>query len=87
MTIHLSSQLEQFVREMVDRGAFRSPSEVVEHALRLLEQRDAGREQKLEVLRKEIAAGIEQADRGELLDGEEAFDELEQRIGGESNSD
>jgi len=34
--------------------------------------------EKLEQLRKEIAVGIAEADRGELLDAETVFDEVEQ---------
>jgi antitoxin ParD1/3/4 len=39
---------------------------VVREALRLLEERDQLRELKLEELRKFVAVGIEQADRGEV---------------------
>jgi antitoxin ParD1/3/4 len=61
MTIHLSSDREQFVRSLVQAGQYASEDEVIAEALQLLEERD-----KLAVLRQEIAIGIEQADRGEL---------------------
>jgi hypothetical protein len=35
---------------------------------------------KLEVLRKEIAIGIEQADRGGLVNGDEIFDRIRERL-------
>ena len=38
-------------------------------------------EMRLEELRKEIAIGIEQADRGELFDGKEVFERLHEKIG------
>jgi len=46
--------------------------------LRLLEEHDAD----LEDARPAIAVGLEQARRGELLDGEEVFRNLEERIRG-----
>jgi antitoxin ParD1/3/4 len=61
MTIHLSSEREQFVRSLVQAGQYATEDEVIAEALQLLEERN-----KLAVLRQEIAIGIEQADRGEL---------------------
>jgi antitoxin ParD1/3/4 len=64
MTIHLSGDREQFVRSLVQGGRYSSEDDVIEEALRLLEERDE--QAKLTELRGEIAIGIEQADRGEL---------------------
>jgi antitoxin ParD1/3/4 len=61
MTIHLSSEREQFVRSLVQAGQYATEDEVIAEALQLLEERN-----KLAVRRQEIAIGIEQADRGEL---------------------
>jgi antitoxin ParD1/3/4 len=64
MTIHLSGDREQFVRSLVQGGQYASEDEVIDDALRLLQERDD--QAKLAELRREIAIGIEQADRGEL---------------------
>lgn len=64
ITIHLSGDREQFVRSLVQGGRYSSEEDVIEDALRLLEERDE--QAKLAELRREIAIGIEQADRGEL---------------------
>ena len=45
-------------------GQYGSEDEVIDAALRLLQERDE--QAKFEALRREIAVGIEQADRGEL---------------------
>jgi antitoxin ParD1/3/4 len=66
MNISLTPELEQLVAEKVESGMYRSASEVVREALRLLKERDEIRRQRLEELRREIAVGLEQADRGEL---------------------
>lgn len=76
MNVSLTPRLEELIRQKVESGLYTSASEVVREALRLLEDRDHLREIRLEELRKEIAIGIAQADRGELLDGERVFDEL-----------
>ena len=51
-------------------------SEVVREALRLLDERDRMREMRLEDLRKDIQIGLDQLDRGESIDGEEAMQQL-----------
>ena len=65
MVIHLSEEREQIVRSLIEDGRFTSEDEVIGEALRLLEEHDE--QAKLADLRREIAIGIEQADRGELL--------------------
>ena len=66
MNVSLTPELEQLVQEKVRSGRYLSASEVVREALRLLEERDQIRTLKLEELRKFIAVGIEQAERGEV---------------------
>jgi antitoxin ParD1/3/4 len=68
MMAHLSGEREQIVRTFLEDGRFASEDEVIDGALRLLQEHDE--QAKLAELRREIAVGIEQADRGELA----AFD-------------
>ena len=72
----LPSDLEQFVTEMVGSGQFANVDELCEHALRRFMQRH----EEMERLRKEIAIGVEQAERGELLDGPEVFERIRQNL-------
>ena len=53
------------MRSFVRNGGFPSEGEVIGEALRLLEECDE--QAKLAALRREIAIGIEQAERGELV--------------------
>ena len=62
MNVSLTPQLEDFVKDKVKSGRYHSASEVVREALRMLEERDL----RLADLRKEIAIGLEQAERGEV---------------------
>jgi antitoxin ParD1/3/4 len=65
MNIQLAGDREQIVRSFIQDGRFSSEDEVIDEALRLLQERDE--QAKLADLRREIAIGIDQADRGELV--------------------
>ena len=79
MNVSLTPELERLVTEKVESGLYGSASEVIRDALRLLQERDELRRARLEELRREIARGVEQADRGELIDSDQVFRELRQR--------
>jgi antitoxin ParD1/3/4 len=64
MMIQLSEEREQIVRSLMQDGGFASEDEVIDTALRLLQEH--GEQARLVALRREIAIGIEEADRGEL---------------------
>jgi antitoxin ParD1/3/4 len=78
MELTLDAESEQIVRRHIESGKYPSPGDVVSEALRLLEAFD---ESELDELRREIAIGIEEADRGELIEGEEVFVKLRSRLG------
>lgn len=67
MNVSLTPELEAFVNEKVASGMYYSASEVIREGLRLLKEQDTLRQMRLEELRKEIAIGIEQADRGQFV--------------------
>lgn len=79
MTIHLKPELEALIQKDVERGPYRSADEFVAQAVQMLHEH----EQWLADNRGDIAAkiehGIAQAERGELIDGDEAFRQLRQR--------
>ena len=66
MDVSLTSDLESLVNEKVEGGEYRSTSEVIGEGLRLLRERDDRSARRLEELRREIAIGLEEADRGEV---------------------
>ncbi len=78
--ITLPPHLEDFVASRVASGRYESVTEVIQESLRFLEQHEALLEIPAAELRARIAVGLEQADRGELRDGEEVFQELEARL-------
>lgn len=76
MNVNLTPELEKLIREKVASGLYNNQSEVVREGLRLLAEQDRLREAHLEKLRTALAAGLEQADRGDLLDGPEVVEEM-----------
>ena len=64
MNVSLTPELEQYITEKVESGLYHSASEVVREGLRLLREHDELHQQKLAELRKEIALGLDQAERG-----------------------
>lgn len=79
MNISLTPELTAFIQSQVQSGMYHSASEVVRDGLRLLKDREQLRQLRIEELRKEIAIGIEQLDRGEWVTSEEVFRELRER--------
>ena len=66
MNVSLTPELERLVQDKVKSGLYLSASEVVREALRLLDERDQLRQIRLAELKKKIAVGVEQAERGEV---------------------
>lgn len=80
MNISLTPELENLIQEQVKKGRYSSVSEMVGESLRLLWERDRIREKRVAELRAKIRVGIEELNRGEGIDGEEVFDEIEADI-------
>lgn len=81
MNVSLTPELERRISEKVESGLYTTASEVVREGLRLLFAKPESREQILERLRADIAIGLEQADRGELISGDQAREILRTKIG------
>lgn len=80
MNVNLGSTFDQFVADLLKTGHYQSQSEILREGLRLLKDREDLKQLRLAELRKEIAIGIASAERGEIVDGEAAFDRIRQRI-------
>jgi antitoxin ParD1/3/4 len=76
MNISLTPELEKFVDDKIESGVYNSASEVIRESLRLLKEHDEMRV----TWREQIEQGWLQAERGELVDGDAAFDRLAERI-------
>jgi antitoxin ParD1/3/4 len=76
MNVSLTPELERFIGGLVESGRYRSASEVVRAAVRLLEDREREREVKLEALRNAVGEGLEELERGAAVPGDQVFDEI-----------
>jgi antitoxin ParD1/3/4 len=72
MSADLGKPLEEFVENLVKSGRYGSKSEVLREGVRLVQEREV----KLAGFIADIQAGIDAADRGELHDLDDVFDEL-----------
>ena len=81
MNVNLGDVFDRFIADLLKGGTYQTQSEVVREGLRLLKEREELKNLRLAELRKEIAIGIAQADRGEFVDGEQAFAEIRRRSG------
>jgi antitoxin ParD1/3/4 len=66
MNVSLTPELEAMIHEKVRAGLYQSASEVVREALRVFREREELRALRLAELRKQVAAGLEQYERGQV---------------------
>jgi antitoxin ParD1/3/4 len=76
VNVSLTPELDAFLQSRVQSGRYQTASEVVREALRLLERQEREREEAFQQLKAKLERGAAQAEGGELLDGEEVFEEL-----------
>ena len=80
MNVSLTPELEAKIRERVASGRYNNASEVVRDALRHLEEYEEAYARQ-EHLRSLIAVGLEQAQRGELIEfTPEYLEDLDRRV-------
>ena len=80
VNVSLTPEIDAFLQSRVKSGRYQTASEVVRDALRLLERQEREREEAFQQLKAKLERGAAQAERGELLDGDEVFDELRDMI-------
>jgi antitoxin ParD1/3/4 len=76
MTVTLTTDQEKFIAEQLKDGHYRSAADVVTQSLGMLRAQEEFIRSNIVELREKIAVGIEQANRGELLDGKAVIDAL-----------
>lgn len=82
MNVSLTPELEAFVHDKVASGRYTSASEVVRESLRLLEDEDRSKGQRLEALKMEIQKGLDDMKSGRFvsLETEEDYANLASEI-------
>ena len=80
ISVSFTPQQAEFLAACVASGRYQSTSEVVREGLRLLEDRQQRRQAELERARALIQEGVDQLDRGEVVDGEIFFREWDEEL-------
>lgn len=81
MTVSLTGELEQFVREQVRTGAFASSSEYIRDLVRERYNQQRDRAEKLKALDEALARGIADAEAGRTMPLDVAFKRLREELG------
>jgi antitoxin ParD1/3/4 len=80
MNVSLTPELEQFIQSQIESGKYASTDEVILAALRAFEERERIYNGRFDELRQEIMVGVEASERGEVVDGEIVFSQLQQKL-------
>ena len=80
LNVLVTPELEAFIRDRIASGRYLSSSEVVREGLLLLQSRERESDERLAAFQEKIQRSTEQAERGEVVDGEQYFEELLTRI-------
>jgi antitoxin ParD1/3/4 len=84
MNVSLPKPLVDFVEGEVTSGGYGTASEVVRDALRLLRRNKALEAERLAILRREIAVGLDDARNGRL--SERSISEIAEAVGSEATA-
>ncbi|MDB5293060.1 MAG: hypothetical protein JWL69_4301 [Phycisphaerales bacterium] len=85
LNVSLTPELEKFIEGRVASGRYQTASEVVREGLRLLELQERDREEAHKSLKAKLRQAAAEAERGELVDGEEFIDKLLTRLSGRAH--
>ena len=80
MTLTLTGELEQFVRDEVKRGAFASSSEYVRDLVRERYLKERDHAAKLKALDAALSRGIADSEAGRTMPLDEAFKRLREEL-------
>ncbi|MBD1808755.1 type II toxin-antitoxin system ParD family antitoxin [Microcoleus sp. FACHB-SPT15] len=80
MNVSLTPELELFIQSQIESGKYASTDEVILAALRAFEERERIYKGRFDELRQEIMVGVEASERGEVVDGEIVFSQLQQKL-------
>ena len=80
MNIELTPELEQIIQQQLDSGNYKSIDEVIYAGVKLLDQLEKTYQGRYEELRQEVLQGIEASDRGEVIDSQVVFQNLQAKL-------
>jgi putative addiction module CopG family antidote len=79
MKIHLRPELEEMIKQDIQRGPYQSVDEFVERAISLLHDQEAWLAEHGSEIRAKVEKGYAAAQRGELIDSDQVRPTLDER--------
>jgi Arc/MetJ-type ribon-helix-helix transcriptional regulator len=79
MKFHLRPELEQLIKQDVQRGPYQTVDEFVEHAVSLLHEQETWLAEHGSETREKIEQGYATAQRGELIDSDQVRSGMDER--------
>jgi antitoxin ParD1/3/4 len=76
----LTPELEQIIQQQVDSGCYKSVAEIIYTGVKLLDQVEKIYQGRYEELRQEVLQGIEASNRGEVIDSQVVFPNLQAKL-------
>ena len=80
MNVTIAPELEKFVAEQVNSGAFRSAEDIVAQSLGMLRAQEEFIRSNAAELKEAIAVGLEQIRRREVVDGRTALENIREKL-------
>jgi putative addiction module CopG family antidote len=79
MTIHLRPELEELIKQDIQRGAYESVDEFVEHAVFMLHEQEMWFADHRSEIAAKIETGYSAAQQGNLLDADQVRSALQEK--------
>jgi antitoxin ParD1/3/4 len=80
MNIILTPEQEQFIKDQMAQGRFKSPDEVFDQAFRLLQEKYQEYESWIEVVRQQVDEAAAELERGEGIPLETVMEQLQDKF-------
>jgi antitoxin ParD1/3/4 len=80
MNLTFTPELEQFIQDQVLSGKYSSPEAVILAAVKLLKIQENIYQGRFAELQQEIMLGVAASERGEVIEGETLFLQLQQKL-------
>lgn len=85
MEITLTPEVEQYIQSKISSGQYASASEVFLAGIKLLQDIEQTYQGRYQTLRNEVKIGLDAADRGEVMDADTVFSQLQERLNQKRN--
>lgn len=85
MEITLTPEVEQYIQSKISSGQYASASEVFLAGIKLLQDIEKTYQGRYQALRDEVKIGLDAADRGEVVDADTVFSQLQERLNQKRN--